>query len=342
MKILLLGEPSANTSNWMHALQEQPGVTLQLWSMTRFSGFLKIFSVAIAIVQVRRVIRVFKPDILIGYRTTSYGFIGAFSGFYPLVIAAQGESDVWPPGHWSNFFTSKMARMAIKRAALIHAWGAHMARSLFTLGADQSKVLISHRGIRIDNFRYHKPFQENSRATFICTRSLFPEYHHDLILNTLKALEDHFVDIEFLLVIVGNGNLKNALVEYAKQINIHSEIIWTGRIPPERISDWLGKSDVYISLPDTEGVSSSLLEAMASGCYPIVTDLPANREWIKDSLNGRLVSLDKDCIVEVCKEVIQNRFNLNAEMEENRRVIERLADAKKINAYFIDQYRKLL
>ena len=342
MKILLLGEPSPNTINWMRALSKQPGIRMQLWSMKRFSGLLKIFAVPFAVIKARRAIKAFQPDIVIGYRTTSYGFIGACSGFHPLVIAAQGESDVWPPGHWSNFFTSRMARMAIKRSSLIHAWGTHMAQSLFNLGADQAKVLIGHRGILIDNFKYHKPFQEGNVVRFICTRSLFPEYHHDLILAALKSLEDFFQDINFSLIIVGDGILKGSLDEYAKQLNIRSEVIWTGRIPPEGISDWLSKSDIYISLPETEGISSSLLEAMASGCYPIVTDLPANRQWIKNSSNGRLVSLSEENIMEACQEIIRNRFNLGAGVEENRTMIEQLADAKRINAYFIDRYRQLL
>ena len=36
--------------------------------------------------------------------------------------------------------------------------------------------------------------------------------------------------------------------------------------------------------------SVSLLEAMASGAFPVVTDIPANREWICDRKNGMLVA----------------------------------------------------
>ncbi len=36
------------------------------------------------------------------------------------------------------------------------------------------------------------------------------------------------------------------------------------------------------------GASVSLMEAMARGCYPVVTDIPANREWVVDEVNGSL------------------------------------------------------
>jgi len=54
----------------------------------------------------------------------------------------------------------------------------------------------------------------------------------------------------------------------------------------------LRRSQVYVSLVSTEGVSSSLLEAMACGVFPIVPDIPANRLWIEDGKNGFLVPMD--------------------------------------------------
>jgi len=42
-------------------------------------------------------------------------------------------------------------------------------------------------------------------------------------------------------------------------------------------------------MPSTEGVSASLFEAMACGCFPIVTDLPGNRSWIRNQENGILI-----------------------------------------------------
>jgi len=48
---------------------------------------------------------------------------------------------------------------------------------------------------------------------------------------------------------------------------------------------------VYVSLVSIEGVSASLLEAMACGIFPIVPDIPANRLWIKDGVNGFLIPM---------------------------------------------------
>lgn len=48
------------------------------------------------------------------------------------------------------------------------------------------------------------------------------------------------------------------------------------------VGNLLYKNDVFISIPSSDSTSVSLLEAMCCGLFPIVSDLPANREWIHD------------------------------------------------------------
>jgi glycosyltransferase involved in cell wall biosynthesis len=46
----------------------------------------------------------------------------------------------------------------------------------------------------------------------------------------------------------------------------------------------------YFSLPQSDSVSVSVLEAMAHGCIPLLSDLPANREIVEDRRNGLIVA----------------------------------------------------
>ena len=50
----------------------------------------------------------------------------------------------------------------------------------------------------------------------------------------------------------------------------------------------LHSGSCYISASLSDGTANSLLEAMAAGLFPIVSDIPANREWIADGENGML------------------------------------------------------
>lgn len=116
-----------------------------------------------------------------------------------------------------------------------------------------------------------------------------------------------------------------------------------GRVKNINIPKYLRMANVYISMPITEGVSASLLEAMASGCFPIVSDLPGNRSWIINKANGLLVE-------------IENHFTLADELEwafhnidftkkaiaENRKLVEEKANYKKNMKKIANRYHDLI
>jgi hypothetical protein len=47
----------------------------------------------------------------------------------------------------------------------------------------------------------------------------------------------------------------------------------------------------YLSLPESDSVSVSVLEAMAQGCIPVLSDLPANRELVRSGDNGLVLDV---------------------------------------------------
>ena len=51
-------------------------------------------------------------------------------------------------------------------------------------------------------------------------------------------------------------------------------------------------AEVFVSVPSSDGTSVALLQAMAAGAFPIVSDLATQREWIDDGVNGRRVALN--------------------------------------------------
>ena len=59
---------------------------------------------------------------------------------------------------------------------------------------------------------------------------------------------------------------------------------------------WLLESGFYISMTESDGASLSLMEAMAVGAIPVVSDIEPNREWVKNGVNGVLVPLDDEAV----------------------------------------------
>ena len=77
----------------------------------------------------------------------------------------------------------------------------------------------------------------------------------------------------------------------AKDLRHRKESDLYGKNPKHGVAQTLlQQSNIYISMPITEGVSASLFEAMACYCYPIVTDILGNKSWITHRENGGLVA----------------------------------------------------
>jgi len=57
---------------------------------------------------------------------------------------------------------------------------------------------------------------------------------------------------------------------------------------------------LYVSTSTSDSTSVSLLEAMAAGCFPIVSDIPANREWIASEAQGMLFPCGDDAALAAC------------------------------------------
>ena len=96
-------------------------------------------------------------------------------------------------------------------------------------------------------------------------------------------------------------------------------------------------------MPTTEGVSASLFEAMATNCYPIVTDLPGNRSWIKHRKNGQLITIDDSQML--ANELIwafNNETYINNAIIENRLLVEKFADYKVNMKIISDKYHELI
>ncbi|MGL2964308.1 glycosyltransferase [Flavobacterium sp. RSB2_4_14] len=290
-RILFLGETyRADAITWMNGLKEFGDFEIVTWELKSSSigihRIKRLVELTSAFLTIKKIAKKSNADMVIAERTTSYGFLAALTGIKPIAIAQQGFTDLWPHESPLYFFKKMLQDYAFKNADLIHAWGKVMADHMENSNVDMSKVLLKPKGINLEHFK----FQNNQNKDFIeaiVTRSLEPEYRHIKILRAFAVLKQK--NIPFRLTIIGDGSMRKTLEKLTVDLNIEQEVIFKGRMPNTEVAKMLQQSNFYISLPATEGVSASLFEAMACGCFPIVTDLPGNRSWIKNQENGILI-----------------------------------------------------
>ena len=214
MKICLLADGHhANTVSWITHVAEHLGHEVSLLTFGRADlniPRVRVYTIGLrlrtfvryvlCIPKVNRLVSMLKPDLLIGYRITSYGFMAACTGYHPLVLAAQGRNIAYN----GSTVKATFARFAIRRADLIHSWGAHMTDTLLRLGASPARVLTLPRGVDTELFTAPpEPHRQSRSTTIVSTRGLNPDYNFDQVLNALSLLSSSRSDFKY--VICGDG-----------------------------------------------------------------------------------------------------------------------------------------
>lgn len=345
-KILFLGETyRADAITWMKGLEEFCSFELHTWELsvggTGLKKIKRAFEIATRLRELKMEIISLKPDLIIAERVTSYGFIGAlFHKYAPVIIAQQGITDIYPPNSISIIFKKVMQRYAFKHASLIHAWGEIMTYSMLKYGTELNKIMVMPKGIDLREYHF-TPQLIDQHIRAIVTRSLTKDYRHETILRAFEIISQR--KIPFIVTIVGDGVLRKELVQSAEDKNINKEVIFAGRIDNRLLPHYLADSDLYISMPTTEGVSASLFEAMAAGCYPIVSDLPGNRAWITNGINGRLIPVDDAyALAEAIEWYFKNRQDLQHVLVYNRNLVEEKASFQKNMKIICDRYMNII
>ena len=345
-KILFLGETyRADAITWMNGLKEFGDFEIITWELktpntTFLSRLARIFEFNTALFQIKKLVKKHQPDMVIAERTTSYGFLAALSGVKPVAIAQQGRTDLWPEKSILLPLKKIIQHYAFQKADLIHAWGPVMTISMKKANVDINKVLVLPKGIDLEQFKNKKNIP-SGKITAIVTRSLMPEYCHNVILQAFGILNQKGIDFE--LTIVGDGKLLPMLKELAKKLGIENKVHFTDRIPNTKLPELLQQSNFYISMPITEGVSASLFEAMASNCYPVVTDIPGNQSWIKHRENGQLITIgDTEMLADELLWAFENSEYRNTAVLKNRKFVEENADYNTNMEIIAHKYHELI
>ncbi|MCK8816303.1 glycosyltransferase family 4 protein [Natroniella sulfidigena] len=109
------------------------------------------------------------------------------------------------------------------------------------------------------------------------------------------------------LVIIGKGRLEEDLKQFATELGVLEDIIFTGYIERKKVYKILYSLDLFVMTSLWEGFSAVVLQAMATNNPLILTDIPSFREAINDGYSGRIVPIkNSEILAETMEEIINN------------------------------------
>jgi glycosyltransferase involved in cell wall biosynthesis len=259
------------------------------------------------------------------------GLIGVLIGALfkkPVIVTIHG-SDLRMAMETKGFL-KKVFVSVCKKASYLNCVSEVQRSQLEELGISSEKIAILPMGVEeifLEKAQYRKSESNCGPFTILSNRNLLPIYNVSLLIRAIPMVLKEEPSTKFF--IAGEGSEKEFLEREAKDLNIYSYIKFLGRIPHEEMPALLSQADIYVSTSLHDGTSVSLLEAMGSGAFPVVTDIPSNREWITDAQNGFLVPTgNKDILAKKIVDAIRNKELLVEASGKNRELIEQRAHWK--------------
>ena len=149
---------------------------------------------------------------------------------------------------------------------------------------------IIHNGIDLDLFASKNRFSGNPVQRIISIGRLTPAKDHFTLIQSYRSLVDRLISNHEnvpMLQIVGEGELRKELRNLVQTLNLSEFVCFEGI--KSNIPQLLEESDIYVMSSAWEGLSISLIEALASGIPILATNVGSNNEIIDDQVNGILI-----------------------------------------------------
>ena len=126
---------------------------------------------------------------------------------------------------------------------------------------------------------------------FFANRGLESIYDPQRVLRCFAAVAQAWPAAQ--LVVANQGALQAQMQAQAVAMGLAQRVRFVGRLDAAAQQQCYAQARWYLSQPQSDSVSVSVLEALAQGCIPLLSDLPANRELVRSGDNGWVAQGDQ-------------------------------------------------
>ncbi|KPJ69808.1 hypothetical protein AMJ44_02210 [candidate division WOR-1 bacterium DG_54_3] len=218
------------------------------------------------------------------------------------------------------------------------------------LGIPLKKIVHIPNGVDAKKFRPKEKetirqrigFNEDSFIVGIIAR-LDPIKNHRTLIYAFKEISNVYSDVE--LIIVGDGPLRQMLEQEVNKLNIEGKVVFLGK--KSGVSEIYNIFDVFVLSSLNEGMSNTILEAMATGIPVIASNVGGNPELVVDGETGLLFPpQDVSSLLECIKGYILNPSCKHGHGDNaRRRVLEKFTIDRMVKSYeqlYLDLVEALL
>lgn len=233
---------------------------------------------------------------------------------WSLTLHAHSETD-YPAG---VLLGAKLALCDF--AACVSNFGRAQAYRV-TAPAHWDKLFISRCGIDLNALPTVSQRDESARMRILCVARLAPEKGH---LGLLRAFAQLTNNINYELVLVGDGPERARIEREAKDLAIADRVIVKGALPEAETLQEIAACDVFVLASFMEGIPVALMEAMALKKAVVAPNLAGIPDLIDNGYNGELYSpADWDALTSALEKMLRFPFLRSRYGAAARKTVER-------------------
>ena len=288
----------------------------------------------------QRLTRKIEPDLIHAGPVQTCGLVATLAGAGPRLIMSWGfdlmqdadRNDWW---RWAT-------RFVLRRATNFTSDCEATRQKATQFGMNPDRTVVFPWGVDLEHFSPSKtPRNSLNGFTLFCNRSWEPRYGVDVLANAFTSVARARSDVNLLLL--GEGSQGQVIRQILHSSDISDRVTFAGQVSQRELPRYYQMADLYISPSHLDGSSVSLMEALACGLPCVVSDIPANQEWVTDDVNGWLFpDGDANSLATRILAILGTRESLEKIGQAARRVAEERADWKKNFHILLDTYELVL
>jgi glycosyltransferase involved in cell wall biosynthesis len=250
--------------------------------------------------KLRKLLREFDPDIVHVqgrfFFNTILGAIFANNPFKdrPKLVTTFQVGDIdnisGVGGSVGRIYDQFIVRGLLSRSDGVITVSNAVAEYVQSLGIPRKETTVIPNGVDCEEFTPQRDTEDDD-VDIIYVGRLIENNGPDTFIQALPSVFEQAGE-RASVVIVGDGPMKSELEAKVASLGTENSVTFTGRVSHDRVADLMASAKVFCRPSLTEGLPLTTLEAMASGCPPVVTPVAGVPEIVEHETTGKLVSVN--------------------------------------------------
>jgi glycosyltransferase involved in cell wall biosynthesis len=232
--------------------------------------------------RVGALVRERAPDVLHALHLTSYGFLGALSGYHPFLLSVWGTDILEAPR--LTPFHDWLTRYSLRHADEITATGLDLARQTARYAPPSRGVRVVPYGVDLGRFRPERRL-DRERVVIGTAARLSPEKGLTYLLEAFALLKERFGG-RVALRVAGDGPERGRLLAQARRLGL--EVDWAGWVEHDALPAFLQSLDVFVLPSLYEGFGVAAVEASAMELPVVASRIDGIPDVVADGRTGVL------------------------------------------------------